>query len=260
MKNKEKELKYKIGDEIVCTFVKSEAKIWLTKGEVYIIKEYNDMGNPLVEGNNGVLTSMGWGKFNKIGEKMFRENDKVECMSSKYAYIHEGQEAIVVRVKGCSMDLDCEPISERGLHYSISDFIKANRYEKLKKKIDDLDEGSSLKRWDDVLFEIAKASSSDGPWPTSIEIADCYQEGNGLIASKGEIIITGNSCNAYFVNANDRVKPVFPYNNKCEKLNQLKAAYYWFLNNSDIEKDITGTTQKIKIKGKIYEAEIIREV
>jgi len=52
----------------------------------------------------------------------------------------------------------------------------------------------------------------------------------------------------------------FGYKTQCEKLQAFKRALLWLLDLSDIKKDIVGTTQKVKIEGKVYNAEIVEEL
>ena len=52
----------------------------------------------------------------------------------------------------------------------------------------------------------------------------------------------------------------FNYSSQREKMEAFKKALLWLLDQSDIKKDIVGTKQQVKIEGKVYEAEIVKEV
>ncbi len=52
----------------------------------------------------------------------------------------------------------------------------------------------------------------------------------------------------------------FLFNSQCEKMDAFRKALLHMLDHSDIKKSLEGTTQKVKIDGKVYEAEIIKEV
>jgi len=59
-----------------------------------------------------------------------------------------------------------------------------------------------------------------------------------------------------------KVVATFDFRFQCEKLQAFKQALMWLLDHSDVKKEeeIIGTEQKVEIEGKVYKAQIIREV
>lgn len=102
------------------------------------------------------------------------------------------------------------------------------------------------KNMDDLLREMSPSSQFNGRW-------HC-------------LAITGKDSGwvriLNYIGKEDRYKEVtcFEHIDQCGKLKAVKEALMWFLDHSDIKKSIVGTKQEIKLKGIVYEAEIIREV
>jgi hypothetical protein len=124
--------------------------------------------------------------------------------------------------------------------------VAMNQYDSLKARI------ANVTAWDkeadDILQEIGKGYAlaivcSDTSFPASILIR--------------ETKISPRIPNEKFITED---LAGFRYNSQCEKLTAFKKALMWLLDHSDIKKTIVGTTQKVEIEGKVYKAEIIKEV
>ena len=124
-------------------------------------------------------------------------------------------------------------------------------YDEIKGKIEAIDENTSLKGVDDIL-EILYNGTNLRLWIESYGHSGCI------------VIVSHGTSLSSIAKSGERGKTIykthFYFSNQCDKLEGLKEAMQWLLENSDIKKDIVGTKRKIEIEGKVYEAEIIKEV
>ena len=116
-----------------------------------------------------------------------------------------------------------------------------SKYEELKQRISKVE--GWTKEADDILKEIVPSITS-GPYRISIPV--WHEDGINDIRIIKTHTLTVDKC--------------FDYSSQCQKNEAFKKALMWLLDQSDIKKDLSGTTQKVTIEGKTYEAEIIREV
>ncbi len=112
-----------------------------------------------------------------------------------------------------------------------------NQYDSLKQRIEKVTAWD--KECDDILQEIDRDCKSSKPYSIQIYIA--------------------NSCTIRILKSTNDEVTQFNYSSQCEKLEAFKKALMWLLDHSDIKQTIVGTKQQVKIEGKVYEAEIIKE-
>ncbi len=126
-----------------------------------------------------------------------------------------------------------------------------SKYQSLKERIDNVTAWD--KEADDIMREICK---------------NLPEKINGKYCKEMALTIKVTAFNSEYMVFTARntgifgqdISPIFNYSSQCEKLEAFKKAMMYLLDNSDIKKDLCGTTQQVKIEGKIYEAEIIKEV
>ncbi len=102
-------------------------------------------------------------------------------------------------------------------------------YEELKERIEGLENGWD-KKADDLLQVILKTGNNRCTYAITIH---CENEMSGTKIVKVVDFLNGNQIHAEFA-----------YATQCQKMDAFKAAFLWFLNNSDIKKD--DKTEKIK--------------
>jgi len=172
--------------------------------------------------------------FKKIGGKMnkFKVGDKVRCINQIgwEESTHRNGKPFVVR--------ESDLYAVNGPHKE--DFIKIggtmSQYEDLKARI------NALNGWDKEADDIGAIIRDHLPM--------CYYISATLYKGSGWVEI---------LDYKRDLQKSFSFEDQCSKLQAFKDALLWLLDHSDIKKTLVGTKQTVKIEGKIYEAEIIKE-
>lgn len=183
---------------------------------------------------------------------MFKVYDKVRCLrgyhgftkGDVYTFIRDGGKISLIDDGG-----NFRPFMGNWSDHSWSiEFVKVegsmSQYEEIKRKIEGVSGFSSIKYVDDIMVEIREADKTKGYFlfiPSSrdgrIHIYDCVDRSDFKRASWAN----------------------FSFTNQCQKIIAIKNALMWLLDHADISK-IVGKTMEVRINGKSYMAEIVREV
>ncbi len=182
----------------------------------------------------------------KIGDKVkiYRKKEDMTFGWSDSMDKYVGETDIISDISGQSIYL--KEISWIW-HESVLIKIGGSMHEDLKQRIEALDDGWN-KEADDLIREIQ--NHIDNGLGRTIEI-NIWSNSYKNRVKNGEIEVR--------IQVSQK-RGVFKFDTQCEKMQAFKDALLWLLDHSDISKSLEGTTQKVKIDGKVYEAEIIKEV
>ena len=245
-------MKIEIGDRIM--IIGSSGRDYSIGDTGRIIKQSNMYnGKWWVEFDNGRKRAVRGLHLFKLD---FKIGDKVKVIKKGISYGSEkyfDKSGTILEIKSISYKPYCA-LNINGIkttHEIYLDEIKLlekldtiSKYGSLVHRILSLNDGWN-KEADDILNEII---GETGNGRSIISIPCLSRADSGICVEKGNW------------NLINKDSPYFPYKTQCEKNSAFQKALLWILDHANIKEDMVGTTKKIKIEDKVYEAKIVREI